>query len=133
MKLKIIIIKGNIPTEIINIIKLLFYLFDIQFDENLKKENLLYFFIKEFMDKSNINDLKDFASNYFSNHKDLNITKEKFDRINAIIIADKKILSSIEIGKICRDISYCTMLIKECNEFMNLKTLDEIPYYELKN
>ena len=128
-----IIKSGNIPTEIIDIFKILFLIFDISFDENLEKENLLNYFISEVMDKNNVKDLKTIASNYINNHKDLNITKEKYDKINEIVSSDEKVLSSVDIAKICRNISYCTLLIRECNEFMNSKTLDEVPYYELKS
>ena len=127
-----IIKKGDIPIEINKIIKLLFYLFDVPFDENLQNENLLNFFIQEIMDKNNVKDLKTFATNYLSNHKDLNITQEKFDKINAIISSDEKVLSSVDIAKICRNISYCTLLIKESYEFINTKNLDDVPLYELK-
>ena len=84
------------------------------------------------MDKNNVKDLKSIASNYINNHKDLNITKEKYDKINSIVSSDEKVLSSVDIAKICRNISYCTLLIRECTEFMNSKTLDDVPYYELK-
>ena len=127
-----IIKKGDIETEIINIFKLLFYLFDVPFDENLQNGNLLNFFIQEVFDKNNVKDLKTFASNYFSNHKDLNVSKEKFDKINAIVSLDEKVLSSVDIAKIYRSISYCTLLLEECYKFINAKTLDGVPFYELK-
>ena len=127
-----IIKKGNIQSEINDIFKLLFYIFDIQFDETLENENLLNYFISEIMDKNGINDLKSFATNYLSTHKDLNISKEKVDKINGIVNSDQKVLYSVEIAKICRNISYSTLLIKECHEYLNLKTLDDVPYYELK-
>jgi len=93
---------------------------------------LLNYFIQEVMEKNDVKDLKTLALNYISKNKDLNITKEKFDKINAIISADEKVLSSVDIAKICRNISYSTLLIRECNEFMNSKTLDDVPIYELK-
>ena len=127
-----IIKKGDIPPEIINIFKLLFLIFDIPVDESLEGENLLNYFIQEVMEKNDVKDLKTLALNYISKNKDLNITKEKFDKINAIISADEKVLSSVDIAKICRNISYSTLLIRECNEFMNSKTLDDVPIYELK-
>ena len=128
-----IIKKGDIPSEVVKIFKLLFYIFDIPFDENLEGENLINYFIQEVMDKNGAKDLRTIAINYISTHKDLNITKEKFDKINAIVTSDEKVLSSVEIAKICsRSISYCTLLIRECNEFMNSKTLDDVPIYELK-
>ena len=127
-----IIKSGNIPPEIVEIFKLLFYIFDIPFDESLEGENLLNYFLEEVMDKNNAKELKSIASNYLSNHKDLNITKEKFDKLTSIINSDEKVVSSVDIAKICRNISYCTLLIREVNEFINLRTLDEVPYYELR-
>ena len=127
-----IVKKGDIPPEINNIFKLLFYIFDIPFDENLENENLINYFITDVMDKNGVKDLRSIYNNYIAEHKDLNITQEKYDKINAIVSADEKVLSSIEIGKICRNISYCTLLIRECNEFMNSKTLDDVPYFQLK-
>jgi len=127
-----IIKNGDIPPEIVKIFKLLFYIFDIPFDESLENENLLNYFLEEVMDKNNVKELKSIASNYLSNHKDLNITKEKFEKINSIISSDEKVVSSVDIAKICRNISYCTLLIKEVNEFINLRTLDDVPYYELR-
>ena len=124
--------KGDIQPEINNIFKLLFYIFDIPFDENLENENLINYFITDVMDKNGVKDLRSIYNNYIAEHKDLNITQEKYDKINAIVSADEKVLSSIEIGKICRNISYCTLLIRECNEFMNSKTLDDVPYFQLK-
>ena len=127
-----IIKKGNIQSEINDIFKLLFYIFDIQFDETLENENLLNYFISEIMDKNGVKDLKSFTLNYISTHKDLNISKEKVDKINDIINSDKKVLSPVDITKICRSISYSVLLIKECHEYLNLKTLDDVPYYELE-
>ena len=124
--------KGLIHSEINDIFKLLLYIFDIPFDESLENESLLNYFITEAMDKNGVKELKTLAANYLSQHKDLNITKEKYDKIHAIIAADDKVLSSLDIAKICRNISYCTLLIRECNEFMNSKTLDEVPIYQLK-
>ena len=128
-----IIKKGDIPSEVIKILKLLFYIFDIPFDENLEGENLMNYFIQEVMDKNGAKDLRTIAINYISTHKDLNITKEKLDKVNSIVTSDEKVLSSVEMSKIgIRSISYCTLLIKECHEFMNSKTLDDVPIYELK-
>ena len=128
-----IIKKGDIPSELVKILKLIFYIFDVPFDENLEGENLINYFIQEVMDKNEAKDLRTIAINYISTHKDLNITKEKFDKINSIVSSDEKVLSSVDISKIIsRSISYCTLLIRECHEFINSKTLDDVPIYELK-
>ena len=128
-----IISKGNIEVEINNIFKILLYLFDEPFDESLENEKLLNFFVNEIMvNKYNAKDLKTIALNYISKHKDLNNSKEKYDKIEAIISQDKKYVNSVDMAKIDRIVSYCTFLIKECHEFLNLKTSDNVPYYEFK-
>ena len=128
-----IIKKGKIAVEINNVFKILLYLFDEPFDESLENENLLNFFVNEIMvNKYNAKDLKTIALNYISKHKDLNNSKEKYDKIEAIISLDKKYVSSVDMAKIHRIVSYCTLLIKECHEFLNLKTSDNVPYYEFK-
>lgn len=129
-----IIKKGNIGVEINNVFKLLLYILDEPFDESLENENLLNFFVTEIMvNKYNAKELKTVALNYISKHKDLNNSKEKYDKIEAIISQDKKYISSVDMAKIHRIVSYCTLLIKECHEFINLKTLDNVPIYELKS
>jgi hypothetical protein len=132
-ELEKIISKGNIPVEINNVFKIFLYLFDEPFDESLENENILNFFVKEIMvNKYNAKDLKTIAMNYISKHKDLNNSKEKYDKIEAIISQDKKYISSPDMIKINRTISYCTLLIKDCHDFLSLKTSDNIPYYEFK-
>lgn len=61
------------------------------------------------------------------------VTKEKFDKIDQIIKDNPKILSSIDIAKINRPISYMTFYMKEIYDFMGLKTLDGVYYFELRN
>ena len=124
--------KGNIPIEINKLFKTLLYIFDIKFDETLENEDLLNYFISEVMDKNQVKDLKTFAIKYLSDYKDLNISKEKVEKINDIINSDERVIVSTEISKISRNISYSTLLIKECYDYLNLKTLDNVPYYELK-
>jgi hypothetical protein len=124
--------KGSIPIEINKLFKILLYIFDIEFDETLENEDLLNYFISEVMDKNQVKDLKAFAIKYLSDYKDLNISKEKVEKINDIINSDERVIASNEISKISRNISYSTLLIKECYDYLNLKTLDNVPYYELK-
>lgn len=63
----------------------------------------------------------------------LEITKEKYDKIDHIIKENPKILSSIDIAKINRPISYMTFYLKEIYDYMSLKTLDNVYYFELRN
>ena len=124
--------KGNVIKEFSDIIKILLYLLEIEFNENLNGEELLIFFYSEVFDK-NYKNLMGLVSDFLRKNKSLNLTKEKVDKINDIIKSDKVILSIIDMSKKNRIMIYCSFLIKEINEFINKKTSDDIPYYELKN
>lgn len=63
----------------------------------------------------------------------MTITKEKYEKIDQILKENPKILSSIDIAKINRPISYMTFFLKEIYDFMGLKTLDGVFYFELRN
>ena len=127
-----IIKKGDIPDIINKLFKLLLIIFDIKFDETLENENLLNYFVAEVMDKNNVKDLKEFATHYFSTYNDLRMSKEKVEKVNTIVDSEEKILSSTDVAKINRNISYSTMLLRDCYEYLNSKTLDDVPYYELR-
>ena len=66
-------------------------------------------------------------------NQNLNITEEKFNEVNELIKANPKILSSIDMARINRPISYMTFFIKEVVEYMSLKTSDGVYYYDLRN
>ena len=132
-ELENLIKKGNVIKEFCDIIKILLYLLDIKFDENLSGEELLQFFISEVLDKNNNQNLLKLVSDFLAKNKSLNLTKEKVDKIEDIIKSDEAILSISDMTKKNRNMSYCTLLIKEFHEFITLKTSDDIPYYELKN
>lgn len=70
---------------------------------------------------------------FTNNKKTLIITKEKYDKIHQMLENNPKILSSIDIAKINRSISYMTFFLKEIYDFMGLKTLDGVLYFELRN
>ena len=70
--------------------------------------------------------------NYANNNKDMNLTKEKYDKLQNLIGSENKIINPIAFAKINRPISYLTFFIKEVNEFINLKTLDGVFYFELR-
>ena len=89
--------------------------------------------MSEIFDKSNGGNLMTLANEYFSKNKDLNLTKEKIEKIENIIKIDEIILSLSELAKKNRIMSYSAFLIKEYHEFITLKTSDGIPYYELKS
>ena len=73
------------------------------------------------------------ANEYFSKNKDLNLTKEKIEKIENIIKSDEIILSLSELTKKNRIIAYSTFLIEEYHKFITLKTSDGIPHFELKS
>ena len=125
--------KGNIIKEFADIIKIILYLLEIEFDEKLTNDELLQFFNSEVLDKNQNQNLMKSVSEFLEKNKCLNITKEKVDKIEDIIKSDDVILSITEMTKRNRYMSYCTALIKEFYEFITKKTSDGIPHYELKN
>ncbi len=82
------------------------------------------------MDKNEVKGLKSFGSYYLSTNKDLKISKEKVQKIK--VDSDEKVLSSEDIAKISRNISYSKQLIKECYDYLNGKTLNDVIYYDLR-
>ena len=124
--------EGNIPKEICDTFKLLLYILDLPFDENLTNQELLEFFMSEVLVKPNIPNLMVSMSQFFENNKEINITKEKYEKIDNIIKEDNLILSTTDMARKNRFISYCSFLIREYYKFINLKTSDEIPYYEMR-
>ena len=125
--------KGNLSGELLNMFKIILYILDIKFDENLQNEDLLKFFMIELFDKSDKRNLMAFATDYFSKNKELNLTKEKIEKIENLIKGNEGIFNFTEIAKKNRILSYFSIFIKEYHEFINKKTSDGIPYYELKN
>ena len=125
--------KGNIPKEFIGIFKIILYILDIEFDENLQNEDLLQFFISEVLVKPNKKNLMIVVNDFFGKNKDLDLKKEKMDKIENLIKSDDINLSITDIAKKNRIISYCTFLIKEYHDYINNKTSDGIPHYELKD
>ena len=62
----------------------------------------------------------------------MNLTEEKYQKISGIIEKDKKVISSSDIIKINRTMSYLTLFIKDVYDFIDLKTLDNVFYYKLR-
>ena len=67
-----------------------------------------------------------------SKNKDINLTKEKYVKLKNLIDSENRIINPIAFSKINRPVSYLTFFIKEVNEFINLKTLDGVFYFELR-
>ena len=127
-----IIKKGNIPSEINNIFKLIYYIIDEAFEDYMEGEELINHFMQEIMNKYNANDAKTVISSYLAEHKNLNITREKFDKIINLIKSNDKILSTVDIVQINRNIGYCIPFLRECYNYINMKSLDDVPVFELR-
>ena len=84
------------------------------------------------LEKSEDKTFKGLLVNYFNKNKFLNLTQEKADNINKIVIENNNILNMIAITKMCRPISLFCFLLKEIHDYINLKTSDGHYYYELR-
>ena len=125
--------KGNVPKEFTDLFKIILYILDIEFDENIKDEDLLNFLISELFIKTDKENLMLIVSDYLSKNKELNLTSKKIEKIENIIKSNEIIISINEMAKKNRTIAYSVFLAKEFHEFINQKTSDGIYYYELKN
>ena len=124
--------KGNVTKEFADVFKIILYILDVKYDENLEGEELLQFFISEILVKNNKKNLMLVISEFFAKNEDIHLTKEKIEKVENIIKSDNMPLSIQEMTKKNRLISYCIFLIKEYHEFIIQKTSDGIPHYELK-
>ena len=120
------------PKEVGLVFRFLYYFLDEPFDENSSDKDLISNFLNNFYTKHNVKDIKNLLMNYANNNKDMNLTKEKYDKLQNLIDSENKIINPIAFAKINRPISYLTFFIKEVNEFINLKTLDGVFYFELR-
>ena len=120
------------PKEVGLVFRFLYYFLDEPFDENSSDKDLISNFLNNFYTKYNAKDIKNLLLNYSNNNKDMNLTKEKYEKLQNIIDSENRIINPIAFAKINRPISYLTFFIKEVNEFMNLKTLDGVFYFELR-
>ena len=125
--------KGNVPKEFSELFKIILYILDIEFDENIKDEDLLNLLISELFIKTDKKNLMLVVSDYLSKNKELNLTSKKIEKIENIIKSNEIILSINDMAKKNRAIAYSVFLAKEFHEFINKKTSDGIYYYELKN
>ena len=121
------------PIEIKLIFQVVYYLLDEHFDEKKQASFLIKHLLNEVCSKHNAKDLKSLIINYYNKHKHLNLSPKKFNNIEKILKENKKILDNKEIAKISRPISYLTFYINEANKYMNLKTKDDIYYYEVRH
>ena len=125
--------KTNIPIEIKHIFHVVYYLLDEHFDEKKQASFLIKHLLNEVCSKHNAKDLKNLIINYYNKHKHLNLSPKKFNNIEKVIKENPKILNNKEISKINRPISYLTFYINEAYKYMNLKTKDDVYYYEVRH
>ena len=119
----------NIPPEIANIFRLLYIIIDENYDENLGDKEIIEKFMTEILEKHGVQDMKNLLIGYIENHKDNILNMEKIQKIEKLIEQDKKVITSGDIMKINRPISYLTLFTKEFYEFMEAKTQNGIYYY----
>ena len=122
----------ELPNEVGRILKCLYYLLDEKFEENMNSKQLFENMLTNILEKSEDKTFKGLLVNYFNKNKFLNLTQEKADNINKIVIENNNILNMIAITKMCRPISLFCFLLKEIHDYINLKTSDGHYYYELR-
>ena len=122
----------ELPNEVTNIIKCLYYLLDEKFDDNLNGKQLFENMINNVLEKYEEKTFKGAIVSYCNKNKFLNLTKEKVDNINKIIEENNNILNMLIITKLSRPISYFCFFLKEVHDYINLKTSDGKYYYELR-
>jgi hypothetical protein len=59
--------------------------------------------------------------------------EERFNQLNSLIKNNPKILSSPDLLKINRCVSYMTFILKETFEYFNLKAQDGVLIFTLRN
>ena len=123
----------EIPNEIHIIYKVIYYILDESFDENESANKLIENLITNIFDKYKVSEIKNLFINFIKDHKTLDLTKEKYTKINEIFSQNPKILKSHEIAKINRPVSYITFFFQEVKDYINLKTLDGVFIFELRN
>ena len=123
---------AEIPKEVIMIIKCIYYIIDEPFDESMNGKQLYENLISNVLSKTEDKTFISLLDNYFEHNKYLNLTKEKYDKINKIINENNVILNMITMTKMRRTISLFCFLLKEVHDYINLKTLDGQYYFHLR-
>ncbi|MCQ2817889.1 MAG: hypothetical protein MJ252_11550 [archaeon] len=124
--------KDNLPKEIGDLFRFVFYILDIDFDENITANKLVENLINIVFPKFGVKDFKGLFMSFQNGKNTFKMNKEKFQKIENLVKRSPKILSNIDMGKINRPISYMIFYLKEIFEFFNLKTEDGVYYFELK-
>jgi len=123
---------AEIPKEVGMILKCIYYIIDEPFDETKNNKELFENLLNNIVTKNEDKTFKSLLVNYFNHHKCLNLTKEKYDKINNIINENNTILNMIAVTKMCRPISLFCFMLKEVHDYINLKTLDGQFYFDLR-
>ena len=122
----------EIPKEVGVILKCIYYIIDENFDENMGNKELFENMLKNVLTRNEDKSFKSLLVNYCNQNKYLNLTKEKFDKINNLINENNTVLNMIAMTKMCRPISLFCFLLKEVHDYINLKTLDGQFYFDLR-
>ncbi len=123
---------AEIPKEVGMVLKCIYYIVDESFDENKTNKELFENLMNNILTKNEDKSFKSLFVNYCNQNKFLNLTKEKYDHINNIISENNNILNMIAMTKMSRPISLFCFFLKEVYDYINLKTLDNQFYYELR-
>ena len=122
----------NLPSEMGNMLKYLYYLLDEKFDEKMSIKELLDNLLTNILEKIEDKTFKSLLLNYFQKNKFLNLTQEKADNINKIVNENNTILNMAVIAKTCRPFNFLSFLFKDVHDYINKKTSDGHYYYELR-
>jgi hypothetical protein len=122
----------EIPKEAVLILKCLYYIIDEKFDPNMSDKDLFNNMFNNILTKNEDNNFKSLLNNYIAKNKYLNLTQEKFDNLNKTINENTNILNMATVSKICRPMSFFCFLLKKVYDYINLKTLDEQYYFNLR-
>ena len=70
---------------------------------------------------------------YITGRSNFEMDETRFNNIDSIIKSNPKILSSPEMSKVNRAISYMTFFFKEIHEYFSLKTADGVYFFIIRN
>ena len=126
--------KTGLPNEIKNIFLIIIYLFDYDDTNEFKNDEILLdVHFKNILNKYNVKNIKNLFLKYIEMYPYLNITKNKFEKLNKIFNENKNILNNEEIAKINRPLSYISFILNEIYLYINKKNNNDIYFYEIIN
>lgn len=124
------------PEEILNIFKLIHIIVNESYEE-LKPNELIENLTKNIFTKLNVENLSNYylkLESLFLNYisRNTNLTDEQFNKMTNLIQENPKLLSSSDLMKINRCVSYLTFILKEINDFTTAKLSDGTPVYKIR-